>query len=258
MNVIPAPTEDGCTDPLFDSANTVQLARVYRTVEDDHSDKTVSLAMCLALRMMSSRPAGALRIDELPQRFRIPWAHAKEHPERYLRQLLLDDPGLALIYDPDVIKQKHRSRAIVVAGLLTIRLRETYRVQIVDSYWTEFSHQPWEVRLPVLPPVEITSLHRVMEFTSPFPSSTRGDLGTSHLTKMSDGNFLEDGEWTGVYTLTFDPRPRSGFDPPMRNIRFKTEKHPHDPSVLELHADGRDGVALIRMETDHNRRTSGY
>ena len=79
------------------------------------------------------------------------------------------------------------------------------------------------------------------------------EFPSCHLAKMTTVDFLQDGEWTGFYSMSFSPRRGRGesvyFDPPMHSIRFVAYAQcGGDPTVLTLQGTGEDAVGAFDLE----------
>jgi len=185
-------------DPLIDSASVSQLADLFKAVEKNNSDESLTLALCLALRLMPCRPLGDLKIPHL-ERDLCTILRAKLAEQ--LIRTLPDFREESLFHNSSLIKQSYRSSAIVLTGHFAHILRESSHTGAESRSGFHQTSTSNEASL-ILSTMETPSLHSMIDFPLPFNRPAPAQIGISHLAKMSSRDFFEDGEWNGVYSMS--------------------------------------------------------
>lgn len=96
-------------------------------------------------------------------------------------------------------------------GILAIALRQTVESGVFNSGPGVPGHA---LRVPlIVPTAHDITLHPL---PLPFSSDVPGTLANSHIERMTDSKFFEEGEWEGVYTTSNRGSEEISFDDPMR------------------------------------------
>lgn len=215
---------------MVEWANVLKMVDNSRWTEDDNSDKDLSLALCFTLYQISGRTVTESRLPlviMLPEEF---WELAVEEWSESLS--VIGHQVNHDVYDRlRCLGQNLRSSAIVVVGLLASSAHQN--IDLGGESYPELC-LPGSPTIP--PTLNETRLQKLMEFPPPFSSSDHGHLGVSHLAKMTSPEYMEDGKWTGVYTIprtTIQASPRVE---PLGIGQFRVCKHPRRPGKLNLRA----------------------
>ena len=159
-----------------------------------------------------------------------------------------------------MVKQRHRTRTILAVGVIIRLLRDRFydNVNVGRGWGGLINIVPTLESAPLeLPTLEGLRLHSIMKFPLPFTPTTEGELGTSHLAEMTSPEYLEEGEWTGVYTMSFGTGVQTSFDPPVKGIRFQTTCQPatRASNVLDLYSPGIDSIGSFNINGSLDRTT---
>ena len=237
-----------------------QLADIYETIKDDDSDDAHALALCLSLRLLSNHISEDL---DPPQSYpstskQMVGCNTRQQLTHMMLKPMITLTDFDIIYQCGLPQQRHRNRAVVGAGILAVLMRESFYTRTIYPGWGGFGpgndiHVSQVVI--TIPTIHSTVYHSLVELPLPFTSQTSGDLGISHLTKTAASEYLIDGEWSGIYTKSFDGLPFCNFDPPMENVRFKATQDPAQLSVLEFEALGKDYVGNFSLHGRMNQCT---
>ena len=209
-------------------------------------ESTHALAFCLALRLMSEELPGHLGPQWPTPNTETPWARTRTTLTRYLKQPLYSpiiDSSHFSIYNPRMLVQK-RNWALVAVGLLSVMLRETIELGQIRRVHNAFGY------ILVIPIPTSTSIpfHSMMDVPLPFSPSAVAEFASCHLAKMTTADFLEDGEWTGYYAMSYGLDGSVKFDPPMHSIRFVATANSDSPTTLNLHGVGKDGIGDFDLD----------
>ena len=238
------------------------LAETIAKVTEDTDDGIYALSFCLALRLMSIQHA-----DDLTLNTRLLY----QPPDRVSLMNTLRDPpfgnhhnGLKphrlTIMGPDpifnyLVERSHRSRAAIGVGFLFASLHGTYYSGRHLKGWGGFFQGPSPGSPPLaLPTYDNAKLHSLVDFPLPLVPLDDRDLATSHLTRMCTSDYMESGEWTGIYTYSIAGMEVK-FDPPMEHVRFKTTAPDRSDWVLDFQATGRDSVGEFELDGSMNPDT---
>ena len=144
---------------------------------------------------------------------------------------------------------RKRVEALKAVGCFAMMLRETpKRGMIQHPYGT--SVQTGTMAIPIMTDIPF---HLLMDVPLPFTPSATEELASCHLAKMTTVDFLEEGEWTGFYSVPIigfnpwsDTTPR--FDPPMQGVRFVATADQNEQRVTYLQAVGNDAVGAFDLK----------
>ena len=241
------------------------LAKTLDTAEEDYLDGIYALSLCLALRLMSVQSAA----DDLtttigpPHRYPEPRVNlvntlreslfGNDHDGMERRLLPLMDPNAT---SDRIVERKHRSWALIGVGFLFAAMHGRYYSGRIPKGWGGFLQQPAPGSPPLaLPIYDNAKLHSIVDFPLPLSPFDDQDLAISHLTRMCTSDYMESGEWTGIYTYSIVGM-QVKCDPPMEHVRFrKTTAHDSLDWVLCLQATGRDSVGDIELDGTMNPDT---
>ncbi len=208
------------------------------------TDSTYALAFCIALQLMSENPPHVLGPDWPARDEATPCARWRECLGRYLNHP--DEPSLEAncickVYPPDSYLGD-RARALMAVGIFSVLLREAYENGRIRR------HQNFLPRSPIMSFPSPTSIpfHLLMDVPLPFSPDAAEKFSSCHLARMTTVDFLQDGEWTGFYAMSFDYKNPALFDPPMRGIRFAATAN--SDSETTLYGTGEDSVGAFHLE----------
>ena len=195
---------------------------------------------------MSKEPAGDLGTQWPTQNESTPFARTRKNMTHYLKQPLYM-PGVEAsyfsAYNPRMLMQK-RAQALVTVGLFSVILREAIelgRIMRVQNMLVEGPSM-------AVPTSSSIPFHLMMDLPLPFSPSATTEFATCHLAKMTTADFLEDGEWTGFYSLSSIRQDTIAFDPPMHGIQFVATPQGGSSRTLKLRATGEDGIQAFDLE----------
>ncbi|MCJ1456474.1 hypothetical protein MMC28_006835 [Mycoblastus sanguinarius] len=237
-------------DSAVDSASALSLFMSLDSIRKEAVDDKYTFTFCLTMRLLSKNPAEDLGD---PRSSRTPWAVAQRVLMQSLSKPLMEPqraPSLPSNNAIEILMQRRtqaivtmeeRTQAVVTVGIFATVLRDTLR------RWNLHTRGPPSPAASlVIPTANDIPFHSMMDLPLPFSPGTNRELATCHLAKMTSQEFIEDGEWTGFYSLgTGD---RITFDPPMHGIRFKATANNDNPATLKLHSSGKDSVAPFDLE----------
>ena len=221
-------------------------------MQDEYNDVVYGVAFCLTCRHLAMRtePMWYYGLGELPTA---------------LRQVLIfplhDSGNLRRVGATKIsfFHLEHDVKAIVAVGVLAVFLRAALHDDVGVSDWGGLSRMiPWSVEARALriPDVRNVALHRLAQLPLPFTSYNRKGFSSCHINAMTSQSFLEDGEWTGIYTSWGMGRTRTvTFDPPMEGIKFKKTRFESESQVLYLKAEGRNAVGSFQLTGGLESRT---
>lgn len=215
---------------MVDFPTALSLFTTFASFEWASVDDKQALAFCIGTGLMS-KTTDDFSTSQCPQRLK-----------RYLLKPLYEPenaPELS-IENPEMLLQKY-VEAIMAVGVFATLLR--------DNISRGFILSPHRFKHPGLPPTALIVPNAkdipflsMMDLPLPFALTTPRELATCHLPKMTSREFLEDGEWIGFYSISRQIEERVSFDPPMHGIRFSASANDDCPTILYLHATGKDGV----------------
>lgn len=67
--------------------------------------------------------------------------------------------------------------------------------------------------------------------------------------KMTNAEFLENGEWANFYSMAYGQDDYLDFDPPMHDIRFVTNTDRDSLTILNLHGSEEDLIGASRLDS---------
>lgn len=159
-----------------------------------------------------------------------------------------DGPSNPELEDLNDFKLKYRSRAVTAVAIMAERLRNALN----SGPFTSATGQQWSPHALILPSVKDLVFQQLDILPTPFDRTTAAELPTLHLPAMTSPGYLEDGEWTGVYTISFGLEGKAVFDPPMCGVKFSTslesDGNGNQTEDLHLKAEGWDGVAPFDLD----------
>ena len=196
---------------------------------------------------MSEESAGDLGL-EWPIQASTPWAWTR----RILTQMILDpprrfiiDPSPSSAYDDSTLVQNH-VQALKAVGLISVTLREAIELGRITPPLSGSSR----ILAMVVPTSTSIPFHLTMDIPLPFWPNAGIKLASCHLARMTTVDFLEDGEWTGFYSISYGRQGPHFFNfaPPMHNIRFVATANHDSPTTLNLHGTGEDGISTFDLD----------
>ncbi len=214
--------------------------------EMETTDCTHALAFCLALRLMSAEPASYLEPQSITRDPSTPIAQTRKILKCYLKKTLFfltDESSQFSAYNPEMLMQK-RVQAFVVVAFYSVMLSET----IEHGYLGCSQGNPRQILAMNVPTAASIPFHLMMDIPLPFSPSATMDFTSCHLAKMATTDFLEDGEWAGFFSKSFDQHDYIIFDPPMHGIRFVTTAGSDSPDTLDLHGTGWDSMGDFSLD----------
>ncbi|KAL6720920.1 hypothetical protein ACLMJK_000019 [Lecanora helva] len=250
-----APQIMAASHPLVELASALQLARLLcedKMYNDETGDDPVAVAICFALRLLSKKP-----VDDLMP---VPRMDSKGAEIRNVLQTDLLTSPLLELEDSQLINQSGLSfqecwsRAIAGVGFLATLLRETLHTGKVKPEWGGFMH-PFPPSELVIPTVQSLGSQCIVDFPLPFTESPKGEIATLHLKRTTDQEFLTNGDWTGIYAMSFSHWESIHFDPPMRDVRFTATPDPAHPRIVEFRAIGWDHIGDFKLDGRMNQAT---
>lgn len=224
-------------DPMVDFPTAVSLFNTFASFEWAAIDDEQALAFCIGTGFMSNENTDDLSAWQLSQKLR-----------QYLHEPLYepDNAHELSIESPEILMQKY-VEATMAVGVFAMLLRDDIgQGVILKSLRTKDPSMPPTAL--IVPTAKDVPLFSMMDLPLPFsPTAPRG-LATCHLLQMTSQEFLEDGEWTGYYSMSLGSEDRVAFDPPMHGIRFSASANDESPTILCLHATGKDGVGPFDLD----------
>ena len=132
----------------------------------------------------------------------------------------------------------------------TKAIKERIRALVAVSLLSDVIRGPgvWGIPSSIIPTSQTIPFEEYLSLPPPFSRTTPKELLLSQVPGMTSTAFFEDGEWIGVYSMSFLGTFPPSFDPPMRGIYFKSAPHSEHHSGLSLKASGRDRVGEFSVE----------
>ena len=148
-----------------------------------------------------------------------------------------------------------KARAVTAVGTIAAMLREALAHTEGEPRpgWGGLGRIQWsdKDRSLIIPKAKDSVFHQSSILPSPFSRLHLEEISTCHLRTMTCKQYLENGEWVGVYTLSHRSRYPIEFDPPMQGIRFTATVSEDGGSCdVALHAEGSDGVGQFDLSGD--------
>ena len=239
---------------------------------DGHLYKDYAKALCVALRLMASRPIPHVYLYYERTNFN-PTVQNQQSNTIWNYQPIVDPLSEDESDDWDVIidelhkpilAPESKNQAVILHQQIKVLLavasfavklrkapyRPSHRRPIVLSL--HFGGQPMDVAVPTsdsIPFLENVGHLLPQLFSNPEPTRILQQLCAHTMTKKS---FIEDGVWAGYYCISTEFGGRCSIDPPMQGIQFVASHHHAKKAILQLQGSGTDVVGDFTCEGELN------
>ena len=143
-----------------------------------------------------------------------------------------------------------RTLALLAAGLLSVLLREANHWNPIQR--VQYLNQIPRMACPVPSQIPFSSM---MDLPLPFSSDAAKAFATCHLVKMTKVKFLQDGEWTGVFSVHYDRNINRILVHPMDVARVTATVRDYDSSVLDVHGTVEKSGRIMNFDGEVDRGT---
>lgn len=262
------------SDPFIDSLDVRRfnsfLDHIDRSsMSDNICSHQYGQSFCMAARLMSTVPPNDLLLNS--SQVQQSGSSGRDSLRKGGKQLRYDKPlrrHLQRSYVQNPFYHQMETRLGIKGQLLDIHVRANVEVSIMALTLREtlinagcgptpaagiYAH-PFYFPITTasqLPTWQDIPFHTFMQLPKMFGPNSARDYTLCHLAKMTNSEFLADGEWRGFYSV---PHSTAKYDPPMHGIRFSARDLSPAGAVeliagaVELIAmDGRDGVGTFSL-----------
>lgn len=186
---------------------------------------------------MSEGPARGLESRLLSDGSTMRWSSMRENLMRYFKLPLWSPNNKFNCYatcKPATLVRK-RIRVLMVVGLFSVLLREAIELGRPQK-------SLGNLQALAVPTSTSIPFHSMMDIPLPFSPGAATKFASCHVAKMTTVDFLADGEWAGVISMSLGQDGADIFYPPMHDVHFSATASSEDPTILELHGTGVDAA----------------
>lgn len=138
---------------------------------------------------------------------------------------------------------KERIRALLAVSILSTSIR------------LNAIHGLCGVPIRMVPTSQTIPFGNLLSLPPPFSPTAPEELLLSQFPSMTSASFFEDGEWAGLYSMSFNGILPPQIDPPMEGIQFSASPCFEHHRRLLLKASGRDRVGAFSLDGSFSTET---